>query len=58
MGTKGKIDGVFKFMQIVLDWVGVDSILLDPTILEILYFKQYNVEAFNVVNFNSFYCQP
>ena len=40
--------GVFKVGQIVLDYIGVDSILFDRAVPEIFSFK-HNVGASNVV---------
>ena len=48
--------GVFKVRPIVLDWISVDSILFDPFVAEIFYFK-HDVGDSNVINFNNFYWQ-
>ena len=38
-GLNSKSIGLFKVTAITLDWIGVDSILLDPAVLKIFYFK-------------------
>ena len=49
--------GVSKVKRIVLDWIGVDSILFDSAVPEIFYFQHY-VGASNVINFNNSFWQP
>ena len=49
MKTEGKINRISIGRPIELHWNGVDSILFDPAIQEIFYFKQHVVEAFNVI---------
>ena len=58
-GLKAKSMGVFKVWRsrIVLDYIGVDSILFDPAVPEIFYIK-HDVGASNVMNFNDFCWQP
>ena len=44
MRTEGKIKGtmgVSKVRAVILDKIGVDSILLDPAVPEIFYFKHH-----------------
>ena len=53
-GLKTKSMGVFKVRRIVLDSIGVDSILFYPVVPEIFYFK-HDVGASNVINFNNFF---
>ena len=48
--------GASKVRSIILDWISVDSILFDPTVAEVFYFKQ-DVGDSNVINFNNFYWQ-
>ena len=38
-GQKAKSKGIFKVRAIVLNYIGVGSILLDPAVPEIFYFK-------------------
>ena len=56
-GLKAKTMGLSKVTPITLDLISVDSIVFDPAILEIFYFK-HDVGDFNVLNFNNFYWQP
>ena len=53
-GLKAKSMGVFKVRPIAYDQIGVDSILFNPAVPEIFYFK-HDVRASNVINFNKFY---
>ena len=54
--SKAKSMGVSKVRSIISDEIGVDSILFDPSIAEIFYFK-HEVGASRVMNFNNFYWQ-
>ena len=56
-GLKSNSMGVFKVRQKVLDMISVYSILCDPPIAEIFYFK-HDIGASNIINFNTFYWQP
>ena len=48
---------VFEVKQIVLDYLGADSILFHPAVTETFYFK-HHVGASNVINLNNVYWQP
>ena len=50
MRTEGKSVGVSKVRPIVLYWIGVDSILFDPVVPEIFYFK-HDVRASLIIIF-------
>ena len=49
--------GVSKVGPIVLEEITIDSILFDPSVAEIFYFK-HDVGDSNVINFNNFFWQP
>ena len=56
-GIKAKSMGLSKVKLIVEDLIGVDSIVFDPSVAKIFYFK-HDFGATNVVNFIGFYWQP
>ena len=56
-GLKAKSIVVFKVMQIILDWIGVDSFLFHPVVPEIFCLK-FDVKASNILNFYSFNGNP
>ena len=49
--------GISKVEPIILDQINVDSILFDPSVAEIFYFK-HDVGDSNDINLNNFYWQP